>query len=245
MKLQDVPVLILCGGLGTRLHSVLPELPKVLAPVGDKLFLDYILSYLKKQGVSRVILALGHKAECVEDYLKNRTLGGITLTTIIEPRPLGTGGAVRYAMEQLSEIPEQLIVMNGDTFIDAPFDVFLTESVNAGANIGMVSAFVDDCGRYGELTLSAFNQVIKFNEKSTDNVKAGWINGGVYLFDSETLTKLANDNCTSLEKEFFPRMLKEGLVWAFQHDGVFLDIGTPESFDEANNNYKKFEGLMF
>jgi len=253
MKFEDVPVLILCGGLGTRLRSVLSDSPKILAPIGDKLFIDFLFSELKKQGVRKVILALGYKAEKVQTYLNAKSYEGMNISIVVEGTPLGTAGAIRNVIAQFSELPNRLIVMNGDTFISVNLKHFLNECSANKAEIGIVATQVDDCRRYGELVLSEQSRVLSFSEKQSNNTcrgsinaspSKGWINGGVYLFGSSALSLLKNDTTASLETSFIPGVLKDLFVFSFKNSSAFLDIGTPESFEYANEHSKSFERLM-
>jgi len=226
----EADVLILAGGLGTRLSGLLSDLPKILAPIEGRPFLDYLLIWLKGQGVVRVILGLGHKAEPVRAYLAAHTLPGLEVIPAVEPQPLGTAGAVGFAFPNLQSDP--VMVMNGDTVVEANLGAFIASHRNCGATASVLCARVQDPGRYGRLEIDAADRIMRFDEKNAAASAPSWVNAGVYLFSRTMLEGIAKLERGSLERDVLERM-PPGSIHAFQTEGRFLDIGTPESLAQA------------
>ncbi len=227
--LSEIDIIVLAGGLGTRLHSVLPDQPKILAPIGDnRTYLDFLLSWLKSQGAKRVIFALGHKAEMVKDYLAQHPCG-LDVVFSVEPYPLGTAGALRLAAEQVITAP--CLVMNGDSWLDCDLNAFIDKHKAAASPLSFLCAHVQDISRYGSIEIASNGTIKAFREKDAARVP-GDISAGIYLFSRRALNLLLENEGLSLEKEFFAQQLALGLH-AFVSDGAFIDIGTPDSLREA------------
>jgi len=224
--LADIPVAILAGGLGTRIRSVIADRPKILAPVGDRPFLDSLLDWLESQGARRVILLLGHLADQVLDYLKTRPTGRLEIETIIEPEPLGTGGAIAFARDRL---PDGAVILNGDTFLDLDLAAFAAAALASPTPAAIVVSRQDDTGRYGRVELDG-DRLVSFQEKTPG--QPGWINAGVYLLKAPALEQLARRQKSSIEKDYFEGLAPRALM-AWRTAGRFIDIGTPDSLAEA------------
>ncbi|HEH4843397.1 TPA: nucleotidyltransferase family protein, partial [Campylobacter jejuni] len=178
--------IILCGGLGTRLKSVIKDIPKPMAPINDKPFLEFIFEYLKKQGIKEVILAVSYKYEVIQEYFKDEFLS-IKIKYSIEKEPLGTGGAIK---EALKFIKNEAYVLNGDTF----FDIDLTKLKLNGNRICLALKQMNDFDRYGTVNVDKHGFVISFEEKVFK--KQGLINGGIYLLTKDIFNEF------DLEKKF-------------------------------------------
>lgn len=231
-ELGDLDLVILAGGLGTRLRSVVADRPKVLAPVAGRPFLEHLLGWLARQGARRVILALGHLAEQVEEFLaaKGGDFPTLAVETAREPEPMGTGGALAFCRGRLRSDP--LLVMNGDTFVDVDLGAFVAARAGSGAAAGLVAVRVEDAARYGRLELSPEGRVLRFVEKDAGGPSGpAWINGGIYLLGRDLLDRLPAGT-SSLERDLLER-LPAGDVLAFPAHGRFIDIGTPASLAEA------------
>lgn len=226
MDLSAIDVVVLAGGLGTRLRGILQETPKILAPVGGKPFLEHLLERLRGQSARRVILCLGHGAAAVLAFLEHRDCSSLSLETLIEPHPLGTGGAVAFALPHFRSDP--VLVMNGDTIVDADLNAFATSHAESGAPVSILCAWVDDAARYGRIEMNGAQRVVRFAEKDSTTPGAAWINGGVYLFNRPALDALAKLSYGSLERDVLEKM-PAGLIHAYRAEGRFLDIGTPET----------------
>ena len=225
-SLEDIDVAILAGGLGTRIRDVLGDTPKVLAPINGRTYLDYLLEWLDGFGASRIIMCLGHLAQKVEDHLQGRE----GVECIVEPKPLGTGGALRFCRDAFRS--DHLLVMNGDTWLEMDLAPFVAAHLKSNSNISMVCVKVEDISRYGNVTIND-HSVVEFTEKNLSNTGPGFINGGVYLLSQKILNDLYRMNIHSLENDFFFK-LKPGSIHAFVPEEInFIDIGTPESLAAA------------
>jgi NDP-sugar pyrophosphorylase family protein len=228
--IADIDIAILAGGLGTRLRDVLPETPKILAPVLGKAFLEHLLDRLIRQGARRVILCLGYRAGDVMAYLEARSFAPLEIWTVVEPKPLGTGGAIASARPLLNSDP--VLVMNGDTLVDADLNAFLAGHRASHAEASILCTEVEDPGRYGRLEIDAHDRVLRFVEKDA-NTGPAWINGGYYLFGRAALEAIATLSKGSLERDILQRM-RPGTIHASRTHGRFLDIGTPETLSLAH-----------
>ena len=231
--------IILAGGRGTRLRSVVSYRPKPLAEVAGRPFVEWLLLTLRTQGVRRAVLATGYKGEIVEAAFGNGARLGLELAYAHETVPLGTGGAARHALQQVTT--DHVLVLNGDSF--CPFDVrrLLTNHQRTGARATLLLAPMDDCRRYGAVEAAEDGRVLSFREKNAD-LGAGLINAGVYLFDRRTLESIPADRAVSLENDTFPALIGHGL-YATVGEGPFLDIGTPESYASAERFFDDHRAL--
>ncbi|MBV8731878.1 MAG: nucleotidyltransferase family protein [Acidobacteriia bacterium] len=227
MSIANIDIVILAGGLGTRLREVLPERPKILAPIGGQPFLDHLLRWLIRQGARKLVLGLGYRAADVLTYLETHSFAPLEIHALVEPEPLGTGGAVSFALPSLRSDP--ILVINGDTIIEADLGAFLRAYLDSGAEASILCAVVEDPGRYGRIEMDALGRVFRFAEKdSAQSSGPAWINGGVYLFGQVVKQKIAALKKGSLERDILEKM-PPGSVAAFRASGRFLDIGTPET----------------
>ncbi len=226
--LTDISAAILAGGLGTRLRSVLPAKPKVLAPVRGRPFLTYLLDQLAAEGVQEVVFCIGYMAALVEETLGARHQS-IRLTYSRENEPLGTGGALRRALPLFSSDP--VLVMNGDSFMEVDLPGYLRWFLERGAEASLVLARVPDTDRFGRVATDEKERVLGFEEKGA-HPGPGWINAGIYLLKKKILQSIPAGTPFSLERELFPRLLG-GQLYAFRSEGRFIDIGTPESYCAA------------
>jgi D-glycero-alpha-D-manno-heptose 1-phosphate guanylyltransferase len=232
--LENIPALLLVGGLGTRLRSVLPCTPKPLARVGDAPFLRLLVRQLRSQGFRHLIMCSGHLGTQVQEELGDGHELDVEIEYSREPRPLGTAGAVKFAEGYLSGVSD-FVVMNGDSFLELDFTRFLSFHRERGGIMSMAARKVANAARYGSVQSDAKNRVTGFVEKS-ENQGAGLINGGVYIFERAILRQIP-DGSASLEKDVFPNLLQSG-VYAFEQGGVFIDIGTPEDYARAQTLYQ-------
>jgi len=219
---------ILAGGLGTRLRGVLDDRPKVLAPVGGRPFLDHLLEALAQAGIRRVVLCLGHMAEKVIAHVEAHPQP-LAVKWVVEPRPLGTGGALRFARPALKGMA---LVINGDTWLGFDLPGLLARFNASGARGALVYAEVPDCARFGRLEIDAQGFVAAFHEKDPAHAGPGPINSGVYLLGPALLDRLAAGDAVSLERDFLEK-LSPGSLLAYPAAGPFIDIGTPESLAQA------------
>jgi mannose-1-phosphate guanylyltransferase len=228
--LGTVDVLVLAGGLGTRIQPVLGDTPKLLAPIGGRPFLSYLMRWLGNFGTRRVVLALGHGASVVQDYLRDSSDSALDIVTVVEPRPLGTAGAVRFARTQLRTDP--VLVMNGDSFVDADLCRFLAFHREAGANGTVLCGRVEHAGRYGRIEIDENARIRAFVEKDPAFRGPAVVNCGVYLLSGTLLDAIVTMPGPSLERDVFERLPTSALA-AFGGPFSFIDIGTPETLAAA------------
>ena len=222
----EIDALILAGGMGTRLRSVLPGKQKVVAPVDGQPFLLRLIMVLHHVGVRRIILALGYRAEDVLFEIVGFVPAEVQIISSVEVEILGTGGALRHALPLISS--ETVLVANGDSFMDANLPSFLAFHRGVKAQISMLLCQVPDISRYGSVSLDGSGQVLEFLEKRIDVQKPGVINAGIYLMRKSVIESFPQGNI-SLEKDAFPKYCGKGL-YGMQQGGSFIDIGTPEDY---------------
>lgn len=211
--------IILCGGLGTRLKSVIKDIPKPMAPINDKPFLEFIFEHLKKQGIKEVILAVSYKYEVIQEYFKDEFLG-IKIKYSIEKEPLGTGGAIK---EALKFVKNKAYVLNGDTF----FDIDLSKLKLNRSKICLALKQMNDFDRYGTVNVDEQGFVIFFEEKIFKN--QGLINGGIYLLTKDIFNEFDLEKKFSFEK-FLQENYKNLKARTEIFDDYFVDIGVPEDY---------------
>ena len=220
--------IILAGGLGTRLSHRVPNTPKALAPIRGTAFLQYLLSQLSNsRQISKVILALGYRADAIQIWLSEKHFL-FDIECSIETSPQGTGGALLLALTKTEK--ETLLVLNGDSYSDTNIDDFYSFHKNHQADLSIATVEVNDISRYGSIEFEANQRIRQFREKS-NKAHRGWINAGTYLIEKELIASYEPKSC-SLEKDLFPRFLEQK-IFAYPHLGVFIDIGTTESYEEA------------
>lgn len=245
-SLGGIDVAVLAGGLGTRIRPVLGDVPKVLAPVNGRPFLDHLLDWLGRFGARRIVLCLGHRAEPVLAHIAGRAgrdaAAGLEVVGLVEPEPLGTAGAVRFARSRLLSDP--VLVMNGDTFLDADLPGFAARHRAAGAVLSMLCAEVPSVARFGSVELDAQGFVARFAEKDPGAAdRPGLVNGGLYLFSQGALDDLMRQPGPSLERDVL-QTLPPGTIRAETVQTRFIDIGTPESLADAVHVLPKTEGPL-
>jgi len=223
--------IILAGGLGTRLRSVISDLPKPMAPIGDKPFLEYILKYLEKNGVKKIILSVGYKWEIIKEYFGS-SFNGIELIYSVEDEPLGTGGAIKKAISQV--VGEQVYIINGDTFFDVNLkSLTLKDSSKLMLSLKHMKKF----DRYGCVESDENNLVTEFTEKSYREV--GNINGGIYLVSKDIFYGFNLDSIFSFE-EFMQNNFKKIKISSIVFENYFIDIGIPQDYEKAQNEIKNY-----
>lgn len=221
--------IILAGGKGSRLSSVVNDVPKCMADINGRPFLEYLLSYLEMQGVYNVILSLGYKHEMVIDWLKNKAFL-CKVSWVIEKESLGTGGAVKLALNKSKN--KQVIILNGDTLFSIDLKKIL--AANVGHKVTLALKPMKEYDRYGSVIIDDAQQVIAFTEKSFQS--AGLINGGVYVLNKEMEDFSSYDAIFSFEKEFLEPNATEFNAVVF--DDYFIDIGIPEDYEKAQSELK-------
>lgn len=235
--LNDIDVIVLAGGLGTRIRDTLGDTPKLLASVNDRPFLDFLIGRLKGFGAGRLVLGLGHLGERVEEHLKSHPPEGIDIVTLIEPEPLGTAGALRFIAPRIESDP--VMVMNGDSFTGADLCDFVQAHRRSGAEGSILATEVEDTAEFGRLNVSPEGRVLEFSEKDSSQTGPGLINAGVYLFSTAMMARIEAMEGPSLERDVF-QSLAPGTLGAVVGQGPFIDIGTPERLAAAAEVLKPF-----
>lgn len=222
---------ILAGGLGTRLREIVSDVPKPMAPVAGRPFLQILLTVLVDKGFRRAIICTGYKAEKISGYFGS-CYGNMELIYLVEENPLGTGGAARLGLEHLKG--DHAFVFNGDTFLDLEADQ-VEEQWRKNARPIIVGCKVPDTIRYGRL-LQKNGIALGFTEKGIGG--AGLINGGCYLLHKAELDTFPLSSRFSFESDYLADAVARGRVDVFVTKGRFIDIGVPEDYYRAEEELK-------
>jgi mannose-1-phosphate guanylyltransferase len=230
--------LILAGGEGTRLRPLTSTIPKPVVPLVGRPFISYMLEWLAGHGVDDVILSCGFMADGVREVLGDGSSRGIRLRYLQEPRPLGTGGALKFAQELLDE---RFFMLNGDVLTDIDLTEELRQHERTGARATLALISVEDPSAYGLVRRNSDDSVAEFVEKpGPEQSGIGLVNAGVYVIDRNVLDRMAPAGTNiSIEREVFPTLVGNGL-FGYAADGYWLDIGTPERYLQAT--YDILEG---
>ncbi len=220
---------LLVGGLGTRLRSAVPSLPKALASVGDRPFLELLVRQLGSQDIRDLVMCTGYLAEQIQEVFQDGSDFGTTIEYSEEAVPLGTAGALKLAQRYVQNESEFLVI-NGDTFLDIDFNEFIVSHRNHGSVVTMAVVPVENSSRYGTVQVGADGRVLGFLEKTGQNAP-GIINAGVYAFSNAALA-LIPQGPVSLEHDVFPLLMEQGF-YAIEQRGIFIDIGTPGDYARA------------
>ena len=215
------------GGLGTRLRSVVSDVPKPMAPVGGRPFLRFVLDNLAARGVDRVVLAVGYMRGRIMEYFGD-FYRGARLVYSVEEEPLLTGGAVRKALELCRD--EAVFVVNGDTLLDADFEAMERLRAERGASLVMAVRRVGDAGRFGTVCVNAQGRIESFAEKGAR--REGLVNGGICLMNRRWLSDMP-EGAFSLERDVFEPRVKRADMYALECRGLFMDMGVPEDYARA------------
>jgi D-glycero-alpha-D-manno-heptose 1-phosphate guanylyltransferase len=221
-----VEAIILAGGSGTRLKKVLPNIPKPMAPINGKPFLEFLLSNLAASGFNHIILSIGYKADYILDFFGSSFLG-MKITYVIEKTPLGTGGAIRYAMESTN--CDHVYVLNGDTYLDLNYGNLENFWKHSKDNL-IVSRNVEDTTRYGSLLVKE-NRIIGFIEKGVYG--RGVINAGIYILRKDIFNDSKQLEVFSFEQDWLIKNIKKKFFTCYSVNDYFIDIGIPEDYERA------------
>lgn len=224
--------IILAGGLGTRLRSVVSELPKCMAPVNGKPFLHYVIKHLQNQGVTKFIFSVGYKYEAIVEYLE--TLPGLQYQLAIEEEPLGTGGAIRLACTKATEA--NVLALNGDTMFSINVNELLSFHLAKGADCTLSLKPMQDFDRYGVVELDTDSRVQSFREKQF--YKEGLINGGVYAINAKNFLTTPFPEKFSFEKDYLEKDIQSKQMFGVIQNKYFIDIGIPEDYERAQHELK-------
>jgi mannose-1-phosphate guanylyltransferase len=231
--------LILAGGEGTRLRPLTSTVPKPVVPLVDRPFIRFMLDWLHSHGVDDIVMSCGHLASGVRNVLGDGSALGMRLRYVEEPRPLGTGGALKYAESLLDE---RFLMLNGDVLTDIDLTAQLEQHERTGATATLALTPVEDPSAYGLVRTRENGEVTEFVEKpAPDQIDTRNISAGAYVLERRVLELLEPEEPASIERDVFPRLVGEGLYGCVS-DGYWLDIGTPERYLEGT--FDILEGIV-
>ena len=234
MKLTEA--IILAGGMGTRLKSVVKEVPKPMAPINGRPFLEYLLDHLISNKIERIIFSVGFKSNIIADHFGN-SYKNCELVYVYEEEPLGTGGAIKEAMKSVKG--DDVLVTNGDSLFITDIQGQYVFHLNREADVTLGLKSMNNFDRYGTVIADNDSRIHDFREKEA--VVRGLINGGVYIFNVEAFTSIAFPQKFSVENNYFQTHTKTSKFFGYQSDGYFLDIGIPEDFAKAQEEFLRFD----
>ena len=237
--MEDLKAIILAGGCGTRL-TVIKDVPKPMAPVGGKPFLEYQIELLKKFNIRKIVLSVGFKADAISEYFKDGSRLSVQIEYSKENVPLGTGGAVKKALPLLGN---HFLVLNGDSIILTDLTAFINFHKNKNSGQSILLTKVYNSSRYGNVVIDKNNQIVKFSEKDVKS-NNGFINAGVYLIEKNSIDWKNMMNSFSVEKDLFPSLVEKGKLYGFPVDGFFIDIGMPEDYDKVHRTFWKINQYL-
>jgi D-glycero-alpha-D-manno-heptose 1-phosphate guanylyltransferase len=226
--------IILAGGLGTRLKSTIPDLPKCMAPVNGRPFLFYVINYLRSQGIEKFIFSLGYKHEVVEAYLQT-DFSTLDFQCLIEKEPLGTGGAILASCYKTSE--QTVLVVNGDTIFKADIEKAFADHIKHDSDCTLLLKPMENFDRYGVVELNEDNSIKRFKEK--EFYKSGLINGGVYILNTEQFLTEELPGKFSFEKDYLEKYFETRKIYGSLQDEYFIDIGVPEDYFRVQQELKQ------
>ena len=231
--ISGIQCVVLAGGLGTRLKGVVPDKPKILAPVDGHPFIDHLIGWLEGQGIERLVFSLGYRADMICAHLDARKDTMINIKSVVESEPLGTAGGLILACSLLESDP--ILVLNGDSLTEIDLPAFLASHRTKGADVSIVAVQVPDAARFGGVEIDTDDYVRAFREKHpSEDGQPGWINAGIYAFSLSALEDLKQLRHGSLEHDFFA-VRPDQYLHAYRSQGKFIDIGTPETLASAGN----------
>ena len=247
--------ILLCGGMGTRLRSVVSDRPKPMADICGKPFLQYLLEMLRDKGITEVIFALGYMGEMIEEYFQDGSAFGLKIAYSYEEEPLGTGGAIRNALPKILE--EEVLVLNADTYFPMDYQGLLRFHQENDGDFSLATRAIEDISRYGAVRRDPAGRILAWNEKLGDGGQqpgegskqpiegnaqqaasaspkslSGEINGGIYVMKKSLIAEIPEGK-HSLEQDCIPKWLSEGKrIFGLPFHGYFMDIGIPKDYQQ-------------
>jgi mannose-1-phosphate guanylyltransferase len=225
---------VLVGGFGTRLRPLTRTTPKQMLPVGNRPMIERVVEHLAGHGVTSVVMALGYRADAFQDAYPDGVCAGIGLHYAVEPEPLDTAGAIRFAAVDAG-IDERFLVMNADVLTDIDLGALVATHERTGAEGTIALHRVDDPSAFGVVPTDEDGRVTAFIEKpSRDDAPTDLINAGIYVLEPSVLDRIAPDRRVNVERVTFPAMVAAGTLFALDGDAYWIDAGTPATFLAAN-----------
>lgn len=232
MMKDKAECILLAGGFGTRLQGVIGSVPKCMALVAGQPFIYYILKYIERQNIHRVVISLGYLSVQVTDWLSTQQFS-LDIDWVIESEPLGTGGGIHFAMKKCKS--EKVFVLNGDTFFGLAFEDLIQLQERSGAETCLGIKHMENAERYGLVQIEESGLITGFLEKRPGS--GGLINGGVYLIDRKRFMDRKFPDVFSFEKEYLEACVAEGCFYGLQSEGYFIDIGIPADYERAQQEF--------
>ena len=233
--------ILLLGGFGTRLRPLTNDMPKQMLPVCGRPMIEWVCQHLARHGVSELVLSLGYRADAFTEAYPDGRIGRLRYQIAVEPEPLGTAGAVRFAAEA-SGITGDVLVLNGDVLTDLDMSALMSFHAAAGAEATIALQPVVDPTPYGLVAADAAGRVQSFSEKpetgsapaSGPQAQRPTISAGTYVLTPAVLDRIPPGRAVSIEREVFPRLAADQVLWAMTSDTYWLDTGTPRQYLAAN-----------
>ena len=222
---------ILAGGFGTRLQTVVADVPKPMAPVNGKPFLQYILDYCIQQGIESVVLSTGYKHEVIFSYFGTH-YQSLQIQYAHEQEPLGTGGGIQLALQKCSD--DHVVILNGDTFFEVDLQSLAMQHITAQSEFSIAAKKMYNFNRYG-IIQTKDNRITAFEEKRA--VDEGIINAGVYIINRDKFLALQLPQKFSMEKDYMEKYFSSKPFYAFEFNGYFIDIGIPEDYEKVQLDF--------
>lgn len=226
--------IVLVGGLGTRLRPLTWSVPKQMLPVAGRPMLERVLTHLAQHGVDEVTLSLGYRPDAFVDAYPENRCAGVRLVYVVEPEPLDTAGAVRFAADEAG-IRERFLVVNGDVITDLDLGALVAMHNKANAEGTIALTKVDDPSHFGVVVLDEQGKVNAFVEKPPrDEAPSNLVNAGFYVLEPSVIDRIKPGRKVNIEREVFPQMSNEGSLYARADSAYWLDVGTPERYLQAS-----------
>ena len=222
-------VIILAGGRGIRLKSIIPDLPKPMAPINGEPFLNYLLKWLSNNDYKEVTISLGYKWQYIYNYYNNCNWWGGKIKYSIEPKPLGTGGAIKLAIDKIKS--DEVLIINGDSFANVNLVKFKDFHRKNSNDVSIAIKYIKGEDRYGFVRMDC-GKIFEFSEKG--GADEGYVNCGIYIVNKSILEKFPIASVFSFEKDFLGKYVNDIQCWGFVHKSYFIDIGIPEDYYKAN-----------
>lgn len=236
---EEVDVVILCGGLGTRLKQVSKDLPKPMVEINGRPFLEIIIDHIASYGFRKFVLCTGYKKEVISEFFLQKN-DGLTYVVSEENTPLGTGGGIHKAQELINS--RMFLGLNGDSFCQLDLKEFVRFHIKNAAAISIALTSIDDPREYGSIELNENKEITGFNEKNSNQVGSALVNAGVYLFDKRSLDHFPVAENLSLEYDVFPSFVGNRLFGYVTYAPLF-DIGTPQRLNILRKHFQSQENL--
>ena len=226
--------IILAGGLGTRLRSVVVDLPKVMAPVNERPFLNYILEKATNEKIEHLVLSTGYLHEKIEEYIST-SHAEKNISFVIEEEPLGTGGAIAFALHQC--MSEEVLIVNGDSFFNIDYRRFFNDHHQKHSDFSIAMKPMFNFDRYGTLNITNDGKIKAFLEKRS--MQEGMINAGIYIINKKHFLEMNWPYKFSMEKDYMEKYFSSVPMYGFAYDEYFIDIGIPQDYAKAQTDFKQ------